>query len=95
MCVALCCQVQSLPTVRELVCSLPLKEHLSLAWSAGLDVGVNVMHLDYDVHGYYAQPPTLDDIRKVCCTDFSCYARRSKVRKRPSPAEPADGPNSE
>ena len=44
---------------------------------AGLDVGVNVMHLNYDVHGYYAQLPALEDIRKVCCKDLSCYARRS------------------
>ena len=29
------------------------------------------MHLDYDVHGYFAQPYTLDDIYKVrCMTPF-------------------------
>ena len=33
---------------------------------AGLDVGINVMSVNYDNHGYYAQPPALDDIRKVC-----------------------------
>ncbi len=40
---------------------------------AGLNVGINVMHLNYDNHGYYAQPPALDDIRKKCEWDLpSC-----------------------
>jgi len=38
---------------------------------------VNIMHLNYDVHGYYAQPPTLDDIRKVLSGKYPAAQRLS------------------
>lgn len=44
---------------------------------SGLDVGVDVTHLNYDVHGYFAQPPTLDDIRKVLSGEYPAAQRLS------------------